>query len=513
MADFQQMLAFLGSEYHRNSWLTIVLGVRSTQPGLPLLGSSRIREILRLTKAQATRQFPAAVTWLSANSEAPVEKLLLTPLILAQLNTRRPPSTMRPSTQGEVILLALTMIIEQSDLCDKLDESGQPIDAQRWIDALMAVAWCLFQRLRGEIATRTLELDGAELFRSWQSHLENTGQQAQGAGLLSGFHLLCEPRAYDALLHRTVLYPTGRGEVRFIHREWQDFLAARCLAQAVVYRNVDEFRHVGNTARISQMAGELLCQAEVCIDEDLVLALLQRAQALATMEHAQDMGARLITANFSALLTNSRILIEGPAIDVFISAVHTMPAIARCITLIGLGYRALRGDDASAHDLRHRLLRVFRDYINAAVVGDDLDVMRSVAWCYRKAYAQRFGGPAITDGWPGLDDNAERTALAMMCPTNDTGPRFLVEHRSIQIALLEVQQVVPDDPFRPISGVHYLYCLVVARRHGAGIAELGRELPAILAPGSPYAAAIENYQLVPELREVLDICRRLELAP
>src|SRR5262249_25201879 len=199
-----------------------------------------------------------------------------------------------------------------------------------------AVAWCLFRRLRGEIATTTLQLDGDELARSWQDHLERTGQRAQGERLLSGFRLLSESRAYDALLHRTILYPTGRGEVRFIHREWQDFLAARYLAQVVVFRHVGEFRHVGNTARISRTAGELLSQAGVCIDEPFVLALLRQAR---------EPGGDLITANFAALVTNSRILMEGPAIDAFLSAIHAMPAIARCITLIGLGYRGLRGDD------------------------------------------------------------------------------------------------------------------------------------------------------------------------
>jgi hypothetical protein len=104
----------------------------------------------------------------------------------------------------------------------------------------------------------------------------------------------------------------------------------------------------------------------------------------------------------------------------------------------------------------------------------------------------------------------------MMCTSStssEDGPRFLAEHRSVQMALLEVQQVVPGDPFRPVSGVHYLYCLVVARRRGGGIAELGRELPALLAPDSRYAAAIENDPLVPELREVLATCRRLEREP
>jgi hypothetical protein len=79
------------------------------------------------------------------------------------------------------------------------------------------------------------------------------------------------------------------------------------------------------------------------------------------------------------------------------------------------------------------------------------------------------------------------------------------------MALLELQQVVAGDPFRPISGVHYLYCLCIARRHGAGIAELGRDLPALLADPSPYAAAIDGYDAVPELHDILDLCRGMEL--
>ncbi len=504
ISDFQHLLAFLGVEYRRNGWLTVVLGVRSSQPGLPLLGLSNTREVLRLTTSQAIRHFPGAWSWLGQGSGAPVRKLLFTPLILAQLNARPTRSPSRPSSNDELLVLALTTIIEQSDLVGKLDARGQPIDAQRWIDALTAIAWCLFRRLRSEITTAALSADAAELHRSWRDHLEATQQQTQGEHLLSGFHLLCESRAFEALLHRTVLYPTGREEIRFIHREWQDFLAARYLTQVVVYRHVDEFRHAGNTARISQMAGDLLGRMEVNIDETMVLALLH---------HAHETGAPLMAANFAAVLTNSRMPIDGPAIDALLSAVTEMPAISRCISLAGLGYRALRGDDASAHDLRHRLVRVFRDYVTAPILGNDLGLMRSLAWCYRKAYARRFGGPPVTDPWPGLHEADDRTVLAMMCSTTPDGPRFLAEHRSVQIALLEVQQTVISDPWRPISGVHYLYCLAVARHHGGGIAELSRELPALLAPGSPYATSIEGYDHVPELRDVLAACRRLELAP
>lgn len=509
--DFQQMLTFLAAEHRKNGWLSIVLGVRSTQPGISALASSNLREVRRLTCAQAMRHFPVASSQLST-ANAPLPKVLSTPLILARLNVRRasydpgvePRSSViaKQTTNSEVTLLALTTIIEESDLCGRRDETGQPIDAQRWIDALTAVAWSLYRRLRGDIATATLKADGADLHRSWKHYLEATQQQVQGERILSGFHLLCESRAWEALLRRTILYLTDRGEVRFIHREWQDFLAARYLVQAVVYRKVDEFRHVGNTARISRVAGELLGHAGICIDEPLVLELLRCTD---------DSDGKLIIGNISALLTNSRVPIDGPALDILLSTVSHAPASARYIALSGLGYRALRGDDSSAQDLRHRLTRLFQNYLSITRDDDDSGVTRSLAWCYRKAYAQRFGGPPVRDDWPGLDADAERGALAMMCSMTEDGPRMRVEHRSIQRALLEVQQTVPADPFRPISAVHYLYCLGVARRDGAGIADLGRELPALVAPGSPYAAAIESYQLVPELSEVLAACRRFEL--
>jgi serine/threonine protein kinase len=502
ISHVRQMITFLGSEYRQNGWLTILLGVRSTQPGLGTLASSsrNIYELLRLTTAQAVRQFPAASTWLDTAMDAQLEQLLFTPLILAQLNTQRPLSSHKPSTRSEVILLALTTIIEQSELCGKLDDHNEPIEAQQWIDALMIVAWFLFRRLRAELAISALRLEAADLYRAWAEHLERAGHESQGEGMLSGIRLLCDSRACDMLVRRTILYPTGRGEVRFLHREWQDFLASRYLAQVITHRHVDELRHISYTPRMCRAAGELLCQAGVRIDEALVSALLRRTR---------ETGARLIIVNFSALLTSSRVPIEGPAIDALLSATRSMPAIARCIALNGLGYRALRDDDSCAQDLRHRISRTFREYLAGSAADDDIGVMRSIAWCYLKAYAQRFGSAPPEGAWPGLGANAERAVLAMMCQADDSGVRILDEHRSVQLAFLEVQHIVLEDPFRPISVAHYLYCLVVARRHGGGVVELGRELPIILAPGSAHAEVLAGYQVVPELREVLAACRGL----
>src|SRR5689334_21155655 len=99
-----------------------------------------------------------------------------------------------------------------------------------------------------------------------------------------------------------------------------------------------------------------------------------------------------------------------------------------------------------------------------------------------------------------------------MCAYSQDRPRLLVEHRSLQRPLLYVQPTVAWNPFRAISGVHYMYWLCVVRRPVVGIAELGRDLPAQLAPGSPYARAIDSYEPVPEVRELLALCRRLDLS-
>jgi len=357
----------------------------------------------------------------------------------------------------------------------------------------------LYRRLRGEIAVAALKNESAEVLRSWEVHLRSTRQLSQGARFLSSIRLLCESWACDALVRRTVLYPTGREEVRFIHREWQDFLASRYLAQLITYRNVDELRHIGFTARMCRIAGELLYQAGIRVDESLVFSILRRSR---------EMGSRLIAANFSALLSSS-VPIDGAAIDAYLSALNSMPVIARCLALIGLGYRALRDGDPSAHDLRYRLIPIFRDYLSVVSSDGIVGLIRSSAWCYLKAYAQRFGTPMPTGAWPGFTSETEVAVLAMMSSTSEGSPRILDEHRSVQLAFLELQHVAPDDPCRPISVAHYLYCLVLARRHGAGIAELSRELPLILAPDSRYMSAIESYELVPELQQIVSICRQL----
>src|SRR5262249_12686252 len=113
VADFRHMLSYLGAEYGKNPRLTVLLGVRSTLPGATSFApdANHIFEVARLTAGQAARQFPSARSWLEGGQSEQIAKLLLTPLILAQLDVRNAPL---PATRSELLNLALATIVEQS---------------------------------------------------------------------------------------------------------------------------------------------------------------------------------------------------------------------------------------------------------------------------------------------------------------------------------------------------------------------------------------------------------------
>src|SRR5262249_39797902 len=147
-----------------------------------------------------------------------------------------------PATRSDLLNLALTTIVEQSDL-PRLHAT----DTAHWIDALMIVASCLFQRVRGEIVVSALKADAALLQRAWEEHLARTGQLEAAEPLLAGIRLLADDQTCDAVLRRTILYPTGHGEVRFIHREWQDFLLARYMATSIRWGYLRGLAHFAYT--------------------------------------------------------------------------------------------------------------------------------------------------------------------------------------------------------------------------------------------------------------------------
>ncbi|HLL82822.1 MAG TPA: NACHT domain-containing protein, partial [Longimicrobium sp.] len=432
-ADFRQYLQYLTSRNALNPRLTIVLGVRSSQPGLASLASDsgQIYEILRLTPAQAVAQFPAAGDWVRSIRSPQLKKLVLRPLLLAQLDSRAGSLVDEQSaTRAELLERALRRLVELSGLGTRPDASGAPSEPSQWMSALMLVAWRMLTGGRGDLPVNRLAEEAREAAAAWTRHLEATGQRESAESLLSGFELLCAPESRDALLRRTVLYPSGEGAIRFIHREWQDFLTARYFAECVTRRNVDELGHVAFTVPMYVTAGELLSHQR--IEAELVKEALKREGA-----------ARVyVLGNLAALIGNSTSPISGPALELILRGLGTMNVLSRVVTITGFGHRALRQapEDSSVSDVREYLAAALRKHVLGAEAGGTDALARSLAWCHLRAFHQVSGGPPPAGPWPrlGAAPEHEHEALALICDPTQDPPDVTPRHRSLQAAFLQL---------------------------------------------------------------------------
>ncbi|HVE87232.1 MAG TPA: serine/threonine-protein kinase, partial [Myxococcales bacterium] len=501
-SEFRDLLQFAAFEHAGNPDFSLVLGVRSSQPGVRTFASStnHVFEVLRLNPAQLAERFPATAPLLRLIPDPRARKLLLTPLVAAWLGPRADRLAQRSlRTSAQVVEQALQAIIEESHLSEAFADAGLLTDAQQWMDALMLVAWLVFSRFRADVSVEELRGEAVAVAGRWRAYADQSGSP-EARRLLYGFDLVADEKTCDQLFARTVFLPAGPSRFRFIHREWQDFLTSRYLARCVATRNISELRHVGYGPHLHRTAGELLAADDVSIDEPMVQQVLALSRQPDTA---------LIAGNFNALLTGSRSAVSGEAIDLLLAKVGAMSPLGRCIALNGLGYRGLRNDDPSARDIRARLAPVFHSYLTSGNAAEAL--LASIAWCYLQAYARRFGTRPPPGDWPRLGDTLadRRAVLEMMCSMTDNGPRLTVEHRSVQTAFLQVAQLAAEDPDRPISCVHYIYTLCVARLYGGHTIEVGRELPAVLDPATPEARALAGYALVPEASRLFEICQKL----
>ena len=84
-----------------------------------------------------------------------------------------------------------------------------------------------------------------------------------------------------------------------------------------------------------------------------------------------------------------------------------------------------------------------------------------------------------------FDDANTTKALPMMCTVEDDQLLFDTRSRSLQLAFLTPVIDALNDPILAIRALHYLYYLIVARKHGVHVFELSQELPQLLVSGVP----------------------------
>jgi hypothetical protein len=493
-SDFVAMLQHLLSSNSQNGQLHIVLGVRSELPGVETLASTPndVFRVRLLSMDEAESLYPGVKKKLKELADPDLEKLFLTPLILGAIGPIL--SELEPgalNSRASLLTEALAALIRKTDLHRRRDLLGLELGVEPWLDALMVVAWQTFLESRTEIALTDIQQDAQRLRDRW-----NTASISQNLhSPLRGLELATDLQMLRVIFSQTVFFPTTSPSIhRFLHQQWEEFLASRYLAQCIRHCMPDELGARACTHRMLRFAGEQL--------GDLPPIGEKRVQLF--FDRAKELERGYIVGNFATVLGNSRIPMEGPAMRLLLKRHSELIGVSRYVLLTGLGYRALRDKEAALCKL---LGSEFSRLAAATEDGSVMPAIASMAWCHL-----RLINPHVNAGeWPDLRTSTrenEFSALAMVSTITEGVPHVEQGDRSIQRAFVFIQGLMTTDPYRPISLVHYLYFLCLASKYDAQISEVDTILHTVLSEGSPYEQGIKNSK-INELMYIYQLCRQL----
>jgi hypothetical protein len=199
--------------------------------------------------------------------------------------------------------------------------------------------------------------------------------------------------------------------------------------------------------------------------------------------------------------------IDGSAIRRLLEASRTMDPVARHVLLDGLAFRVLSSedDDASAVALKNALVPILQECVQDDKGLGSNSVTRSSAWCYLAALGQRSHLP----GWPVLNTKQSKIdAQNMVAPANASDELDL-QHRSLQLAFLEVWSRAFESVARAISVAHYMYIVTACWAAGRHIAEVDSVIHEAYAADAPLGKCILSYGAVPEVAAVYRECLAL----
>lgn len=505
------MLRQAANRYRNNSRLSFIVAIRAGFPGLQRLAPDPkdVFEVLRLSELQAERFFPTCKTWLHHVEDRELINLILTPLILSNYEPERGSALATGSlTRSSILNETIRTFLRRSNLVGMWIGSAQvEIDHLLW--GLVLIAWLFFHRSRGEISVAVLQQEARDVGHRWETFFKKRTGESDPRDIIMGFRLVGDPETCNALLQRTVFVATGPEKVRFSHRHWQEFLLAQYFALCVEWGNVEDFGITCFNSHIYRMAGESF-QGQSITEQRMRVVLKSWKRSRNTH----------ITANFIAFLGWTQTIIDARAIQLLLNELPNFEALSRVLLIAGRGYRILVDHEAdhARVDLRRAFIPKLREFSNPATAPVDDPVACSLAWCYQKAVAEKFGISQPETPWPaiGFEDAETAKALPMICTVKD-GELILDERsRSLQRAFLVPILDAHTDSNLAIRALHNLYYFVVARKHGVHVLELAQELPSILASGGEFEKLIQSFTIIPEALELYKRCkathRMLELA-
>ena len=496
LSSIVAMLRSVTKRYTDNPRFSIVVAIRSGFHGLQRLAttSGDIYEVRHLTPRQAQHLFPTCKRWLLHVPNTELLELVLTPLILSHFEPDSDFET-RKMTQNSIMEQTLRTIVGRSNLVGIRVHRGLVAEIEHILIALVLIAWLFFRENRGEIEVTTLAQEALEVSKRWEKALENQSQSDNVQVLLTGFHLLQDSNACVAILQRTVFVSTGMKSVRFAHRSWLEFLLSEYFARCIKFGYVEDFGVTAFNSHIYRMAGESF-QGQI-LSEDCVQNIL------GVWRNSQN---TYISGNLIAFLAWTQTSVDARGIQLLVDALPEYEPLSRVVLIAGFGYRVLSDmpDDLSAGDFRRALFPKLNLFANPQTSPVDDTITSSLAWCYQKAFAVRFGMSQPEIKWPTInfDDAHTHKALPMICTVKDGQLVLDARSRSLQLAFLTPVVDALSDPNLAIRALHYLYYLIVARKHGVHVFELSQELPQLLVPGCPFEKVIESFTLVPEVLQL-----------
>jgi len=442
LTDFAALLRYLRTEFKDNTELFIVAAIRSSARDVTLIAEeeSDVLTLRGMAVAEAADMFPSAAKLIATTSDAAVQELLLTPLILSSLE--KSGLKLRPENylnRAALIQAALSAIIASLNRA----WTGTPYPISAWINALSLVAWLQYCELRGEIDDHHVAEYAERSMAAWNGEARGDG----GSELMTAFKILMDPASRAMLLNHSIFFPVRASSYRVKHKEWGDYLVSRYAILCIRNFRFDDLAARAMNHDIYIMAGQQLQESDT--DATTVQALVARSSG----------GGRfLIIGNFAQMLGDSFAPLTGDVLDrEILGKLDLFPPVVKFAMLSALSSRMLLDDpkDPWVAHFRPVLLRTLAERVND---GADNVLIRSMCWCFLRAMN------ATTRPWPQLWQSEQQSVEALLMIASAQGDHFTANEiqRSIQAAFMRIQSYACEIPSRIISTAHYLYPLALA---------------------------------------------------
>jgi len=493
--------------YRHNPNFSLLTVCRSSLPGVEAFANTHkdIYEVERLTIDEAKSAFPVCGTWLDYVQDKKLLDVVLTPLILSSLDDM-PGINGSDLNATHIIGRSIESILRKSSLEGTTLPDGSIVSREHLLIALMLVAWVFFRRALGEISLNQMQIEVQRIANEWEVFLESSSLDAENEQLKTSLALLNDEYFIKSLIQRTLFITTGQNKVRFSNRQWHDYLIALYFKQCLTLGHVDDFGETAFNPVIYKMAGEIM-QDDI-ITEEMANNALNRWKATDKSS---------IVGDILAFVSWTTVSIEPSAVRLLLSEAANYSEITRIVLVSGLGYRGLENapNDRSAKDIRNALLPMIRLMADCDMcpIGDR--VASSIAWCYLRAYSDKFNVEMSDCPWPDLRFNEEgqKIAIGTMCTEVNGNYQLDKFTKSLQIAFLSAIKHAGDSPTLLIRSVHYLYFLVVAKKFGAHVIELNDGLESLLDESSELAILLKTNKAIPELNLMFEHFQELENTP